>query len=103
MRELAAQPALRSLIGRETVPGGVTELREVVRRIHGHYYHPVGTCSMGRASDPDSVCDGHGRVHGLDRVVVADCSLMPVVPRANTNVPAIVVGERIADVLLAVS
>ena len=40
-------------------------------------------------------------MHGLERVVVADCSLMPVVPRANTNVPAVVVGERIADTLLA--
>jgi choline dehydrogenase len=39
-------------------------------------------------------------VHGIDRIVVADCSLMPVVPRANTNVPAVVVGERIADTLL---
>ena len=55
---------------------------------------------MGKPSDPAAVCDGEGRVHGLDRVIVADCSLMPVVPRANTNIPAVVVGERIADVLL---
>ena len=56
---------------------------------------------MGKASDPNAVCGGDGAVHGLDRVVVADCSLMPVVPRANTNIPAVVVGERIADILLA--
>ncbi len=66
-----------------------------------HYYHPVGTCSLGPADDPNAVCDARGRLHGLERVVVADCSLMPVVPRANTNVPAVVVGERIADLLLA--
>ena len=47
------------------------------------------------------MCDARGRLHGLDRIVVADCSLMPVVPRANTNVPAVVIGERIADELLA--
>ena len=55
---------------------------------------------MGQPSDPEAVCDGLGRVHGLDRIVVADCSLIPVVPRANTNIPAVVIGERIADSLL---
>ena len=101
LRELAGAPPLRSLIGPETSPGTDTDLAEAIRRIHGHYYHPVGTCAMGRATDPSAVCDGSGRVHGLDRVLVADCSLMPVVPRANTNAPAVVVGERIADTLLA--
>ena len=46
-----------------------------------------------------SVCDERGRVHGLERLVVADASLMPTVPRANTNIPAIVVAERIASML----
>ena len=55
---------------------------------------------MGAASDPLAVCDGAGRVYGLEGVVVADCSLMPVIPRANTNVPAVLVGERIAETLL---
>lgn len=100
-RELAAAEPLRSLIGPEVVPGADADLGTAIRRIHGHYFHPVGTCAMGAASEPLSVCDGRGRVHGLDRIVVADCSLMPVVPRANTNVPAVVVGERIADTLLA--
>ena len=101
VRELAGVPALRSLLGVETTPGTSAELAAAIRRIHGHYFHPVGTCAMGQANDPGAVCDGHGRVHGLDRVFVADCSLMPFVPRANTNVPAAVVGERMADTLLA--
>ena len=100
-RELAAAEPLRSLIGRELVPGPDADLEAVIPLIHGHYYHPVGTCAMGRPSDPLSVCGADGRVHGLERVFVADCSLMPVVPRANTNVPAVVVGERITDGLLA--
>ncbi len=53
----------------------------------------------------ESTLDGPSAVFNvgryLDRIVVADCSLMPVLPRANTNVPAVVVGERIADELLA--
>jgi len=99
-RELAAVEPLRSLIGQELVPGTDAPLQDAVRRSHVHYYHPVGTCRLGTAGDPLAVCDAGGRLHGLDRIVVADCSLMPVVPRANTNVPAVVVGERIADGLL---
>ena len=49
---------------------------------------------------PLAVTDARGRVHGLDNVFVADCSIMPVIPRANTNLPAVVVGERIAGWLL---
>jgi choline dehydrogenase len=65
-----------------------------------HYYHPVGTCKMGRADDPTAVCDERGRVFGLDGVVVADASLMPQIPRANTNLPAVMIGERIAQLLM---
>ena len=100
-RELASTEPLRSLLGRELVPGRGVNLEDAIRRTHVHYYHPVGTCRLGRADDPDAVCDGRGRLHGLERVAVADCSLIPVVPRANTNVPAVVIGERIADGLLA--
>jgi choline dehydrogenase len=95
-RELAATEPLRPLIGEE-----LPSTRDSpIERYHAHYYHPVGTCAMGASTNPLAVCDGAGRVRGLDGVVVADCSLMPVVPRANTNVPAVLVGERIADTLL---
>ena len=103
-RDLAGQPALRDLIGEEIAPGpSLRNDGELERWIEGaieHYYHPVGTCAMGPESDPLAVTDARGRVHGLDNVFVADCSIMPVIPRANTNVPAVVVGERIAGWLL---
>ncbi len=95
-RELAATGPLRELIGPEITPS----LDRPIAEYHAHYYHPVGTCAMGAESDPLAVCDGAGRVRGLDGVLVADCSLMPVVPRANTNVPAVLVGEQIAELLL---
>jgi choline dehydrogenase len=69
---------------------------EDVRRDNLHYFHPVGTCKMGPASDTTSVVDARGKVHGVDNLYVADASIMPVVPRANTNIPALVVGERIS-------
>jgi len=62
-----------------------------------HYYHPVGTCAMG--TGPMAVCDANGRVHGIEGVVIADASLMPQIPRANTNLPAVMIGERIAQTL----
>ncbi|MEM9564597.1 MAG: GMC family oxidoreductase [Actinomycetota bacterium] len=68
---------------------------EAIRRDVQHYFHPVGTTPMG--TDPaTSVCDPLGRVNGLDGLVVADVSLMPQIPRANTNIPAVMIGERIA-------
>ena len=95
-RELAATEPLRSMIGDELA----STAQSPIDRFHAHYFHPVGTCAMGAASDPFAVCDGAGRVRGLEGVVVADCSLMPAIPRANTNVPAVLVGERIAETLL---
>jgi choline dehydrogenase len=64
-----------------------------------HYYHPVGTCAMG--DEYLSVCDARGRVRGLPQVMVADASLMPQIVRANTNIPTVMIGERIADFILA--
>jgi choline dehydrogenase len=52
---------------------------------------------MGPESDSTAVVDARGKVYGVDNLYVADASIMPVVPRANTNIPALVVGERIAS------
>jgi choline dehydrogenase len=94
--ELLSQPALAAVL----VDEPRRDVSDVaIRRDVQHYYHPVGTTPMGL--DPaTSVCDPTGRVHGLDRVVVADVSLMPQIPRGNTNIPAVVMGERIATFLL---
>jgi choline dehydrogenase len=97
VRELAGTEPLRALLGKEV---GAT-FQTPLERFHAHYYHPTGTCAMGLDGDRFAVCNGAGRVRGLEGVVVADCSLMPVIPRANTNIPAVMVGEVIADSLLA--
>jgi len=103
-REIAAKPALSRLAGREISPGCAiasrTEVAAFVRANCLHYYHPVGTCRMGPASDRSAVVDSRGRIHGLDNAYVADASIMPVIPRGNTNLPTLVVGERIARWLL---
>jgi choline dehydrogenase len=103
-REITVQPALSRLIGKETLPDSAiatrTKIEAFVRANCLHYAHPVGTCRMGPSSDRSAVVDFRGRIHGLDNAYVADASIMPVIPRANTNLPALVVGERIARCLL---
>ena len=71
---------------------------EAIRRDVVHYYHPVGTTPMG-VDAATSVCDPQGRVWGTARIRVADVSLVPQIPRGNTNIPAVMIGERIATFL----
>ena len=61
------------------------------------FFHPVGTCAIG------AVVDGDGRVHGIDGLSVADASIMPSIPRANTNLSTIALAERLAERMLGVS
>ncbi|RAI45122.1 GMC family oxidoreductase [Rhodoplanes roseus] len=61
--------------------------------------HPSGTCAIGRADDPMAVVDPHCRVHGIAGLRVVDASVMPTVPSANTNLTAIIVAERAAELI----
>lgn len=66
----------------------------------GHW-HASCSCRMGAADDPGAVTDSHGRVYGVAGLRVADASIMPAVPCANTNIPTIMVGEKIAATILS--
>ena len=61
--------------------------------------HVAGTCRMGRADDPTAVVDTAGRVHGMERLRVADAAIMPTVPSGNTHLPTVMVAEKIADAM----
>jgi len=63
----------------------------------GTVYHPTSTCKMG--SDPMAGVDAELRVHGIDRLRVADASIMPTVVSGNTNAATIMIGEKLADMV----
>jgi 5-(hydroxymethyl)furfural/furfural oxidase len=65
----------------------------------GDYVHASGTCRMGGRDDPAAVVDPFGRVIGYDGLRVADASIMPDLPRANTHLPTVMIGERIASMI----
>jgi 5-(hydroxymethyl)furfural/furfural oxidase len=63
-------------------------------------FHPVGTCRMGGANDRDAVVDPEGRVRGIAALRVIDASIMPTAPRGNTNIPTIMVAEKISATMV---
>jgi 5-(hydroxymethyl)furfural/furfural oxidase len=63
-------------------------------------FHPVGTCRMGAPDDRDAVTDPAGRVRGVAGLRVIDASIMPTIPRGNTNIPTIMIAEKLADLML---
>ena len=90
-RALARSGPFGELLGEETETTAALAPRDAVDAIVAHYYHPAGTCAMG------PVLDERLRVHGIDGLHVADCSVFPTVPRANTCLPAVLVAHRLAD------
>ncbi|MGF1608612.1 MAG: GMC family oxidoreductase [Kiloniellales bacterium] len=104
LRKLAATPSLSAIIEAELAPGAEVrtrdELLDDIRKRASTVFHPVSTCIMG--PDPDrSVVDHRLRVHGLERLRVVDASIFPTLISGNTNAPAIMVGEKGADLVLA--
>jgi choline dehydrogenase len=107
-REIASARPLARIARDELAPGPEfgthAELREWVRGDLGTLYHPVGTCAMGgdsrlAASRLTSVLDTELRVRGVQGLRVVDASVMPAVPRGNTNAPTIAIAERAADMI----
>jgi choline dehydrogenase len=73
------------------------QIVDAIRELAQTLYHPVGTCAMGTVEG--SVVDPELRVHGVEGLRVADASVMPRVPRGNTNAPTIMIGEKAADLI----
>ena len=107
-REIARKAPLADLVfgpelspGREVADDDPAALAASIRARVDSYHHPVGTCAMGPDPAAGAVVDTRGAVHGVANLWVADASIMPTIPAANTLLPTIVVAERIAGRLRA--
>jgi 5-(hydroxymethyl)furfural/furfural oxidase len=90
---IADGPSIEDLADEATMKAWIADT------VLGHW-HATSTCRMGAADDPGAVTDPAGRVYGVQGLRVCDASIMPAVPCANTNIPTIMVGEKIAAAIL---
>jgi len=98
-REVGNSAPLGSYTKREVMPGALkrSELEDFVRNAAITYHHQTCTAKMGR--DSMSVVDSQLKVYGIDKLRIADGSIMPRVTTGNTMAPCVVIGERAAEVL----
>ena len=100
-----AGPIFSSLADRRVDLAALIEddaaLAEHIRQNVAGMFHPVGTCRMGAAGDRHAVVDPAGRVRGVGGLRVVDASIMPTVTRGNTNIPTLMVAEKISDEMLS--
>lgn len=103
LRALGRTPALAEWIVEETLPGPSirtdADILANAIKLGGTAFHVCGTCRMG--SDEAAVLDPELRVRGVQGLRVADTSIMPTIVSGNTNAPAMVIGMRAADFILA--
>lgn len=103
MRRYMQMPAIAPFAGDEILPGAAAQsdeaILESVRRYGMCGIHAVASCRMG--SDGEAVVDARTRVNGVDGLRVVDCSIMPALISGNTNAPAMAVGWRAADLIIA--
>ncbi len=101
VRKIMAQAAFKPFIKRESQPGSEVrsddEIAEYGRQYGKTDYHPVGTCKMG--TDAMAVVDPQLRVRGIERLRIADSSIMPRLISSNTNAASIMIGEKAADMI----
>lgn len=103
-RKVFASDPIAQYVDAELLPGCDVQTDDELIAYSKQYaassYHLIGSCRMGRSDDPGAVVSPELRVHGLEGLHVADASVMPVMPSANTMVPTLMVGEKAADMIL---
>ena len=103
-RRLMTAPELAPFYDHEQLPGADAqsddELMHWARQQGSTVFHLIGACRMGPATDPTAVVDDQLRVRGVAGLRVADSSIMPSMPSANTNAATMMIAEKAADMIL---
>lgn len=104
-RGIVAAPALARFQPEEFKPGlsyrTEEELAQAAGIIGTTIFHPVGTCKMGKTTDPMAVVDSQLRVRGVAQLRVVDASVMPNITSGNTNSPTVMIAEKAAQMIIA--
>jgi choline dehydrogenase len=102
-RDLMRTQPMQPYFGGEIYPGDAVqsdeELLQTAVDRGTTTFHMIGTCRMGPQAQSSTVVDHHLRVHGVQNLRVADASVMPTMPAANTNAAALMIGEMAASLL----
>ncbi len=101
VRHLSIKRFLLNGAAFEEVMQDRSALMDFVRQSVFGVWHPSGSCRMGERPDPDAVVDPDGKVIGSENLYIADASVMPRLPTANTNIPTIMIAEKVSDGLLS--
>ncbi|GAA0584175.1 GMC family oxidoreductase N-terminal domain-containing protein [Craurococcus roseus] len=103
LRRMLSTPELAPYLDAETLPGPAAqsddELLDFAFRNGSTTYHLIGTARMGPATDPTAVVDDRLLVHGMEGLRVADASIMPAMPSANTYATTLMIAEKAADMI----
>ena len=101
-RKLANTEPMKGLVAEEMKPGPSATTDDAIldfaRGNGATIFHPSGTCRMG--DDDQSIVDPRLKLRGMEGLWIADCSVMPRLVSGNTNLPAIMIGERAAEMIL---
>jgi choline dehydrogenase-like flavoprotein len=102
-REVGEQAPLAAFAASEIAPGQAcrsdAEIDAYIRATAITVHHPLGSCRMGRKTDPAAVVDPELRVLGVDALRVVDASVMPDLVGGNINAPVIMIAEKAADLI----
>lgn len=99
-REIGNSAAMKDFVKREVVPGAALKgkaMDDFIRDGATTYFHEVGTCRMGK--DSGAVVDAQLRVRGVDKLRIADSSIMPRIPGVATMAACVLIGERMSELL----
>ena len=96
---------MKDYVSHEIAPGidkqTDEEIAEYIRNVAFPIYHPSGTCKMTSTFDPKkSVVDPYCRVYGVNKLRVADASIMPLIVSGNTNAACLMIGDKCAEIII---